>query len=948
MRIAIFALVAFIASSCLAQAGEPPVDHEYFEKHVRPILVAECMKCHGAQKQKGGLRLDSRAALLKGGDTGPAFKASEPTASALVHAIRYDGDIKMPPSGKLKDEQIAILTTWIKGGAPWPSSDATTTGAEPKFDALARAKVQWSYQPITRPTVPVSRIAGASPLDAFLLAKLDAAGLTFSPPADKRTLLRRVTFDLIGLPPTPEELDAFLQDDSPEAYKKVVERLLASPHYGERWGRHWLDLVRYSETHGHEFDFEIPDAWRYRDYVIRAFNEDVPYDQLLTEHIAGDLMPTPRRNVKDQANESIQGTGFWWLHEAKHSPVDSRADQADRIDNQIDVVSKTFLGTTISCARCHDHKFDPIATQDYYALYGVISSSRYQRAVIDDTTATVKLLDELKAARKALDEASGGSESADVASKEQGGNAPRSPAEEWRRKASAFERFDADWRLRWDAEGLAFRAEAGTGFPFSARESAKLLGALRSPTFVIGKRYLAIRVAGKAAKARVVLNGLQLIQNPIYGGLAQNVNHGEELRWLTFDLKMWQGQSGYLELLDEGDGFVAVSEAWFSDSPPPGEKGESVKLPSPDLANATKKGDVAQAAAARVRELEAKIPSFRRAPAMRDGTGINEHIFIRGNHKTPGLEAPRALPGVFGTPDFTGAGSGRLELARSLVDPANPLVARVMVNRLWLHHFGEGLARSPDDFGKLGQEPTHPELLDWLASEFVARGWSIKSMHRLMVLSSAYCQSSHPTQEQAAKAVTLDPQNKLLHRAHVRRLQAEAIRDAMLLVSGRLDRSLEGPGVLPFLTEHQVGRGRPASGPLDGNGRRSVYLQVRRNFINPMFTAFDYPTPFTTIGRRTVSNVPAQALAMMNNPFVLQQADLWAKRVLAEPNQTDEERIAGMYVAAFGREARADEVATAKEFVQELSKGYGQPNHPKAWADLAHVLFNAKEFLFIE
>jgi hypothetical protein len=457
----------------------------------------------------------------------------------------------------------------------------------------------------------------------------------------------------------------------------------------------------------------------------------------------------------------------------------------------------------------------------------------------------------------------------------------------------------------------------------------KLIGALRSPTFTIDRPYLAVRAAGKDAKARVVLNGLQLIQNPIYGGLAQAVNHGEELRWIVFDLKMWKGQAAYLELLDDGDGWFAVTEAWFADHTPPAENGVKVALPA-------------------AHPLEAKLTPFRRAPAMRDGTGLNERVFVRGSHKIPGVEAPRAFPEVFGRPAFGGPGSGRLELAKALTDPANPLVARVMVNRLWLHHFGEGIVRSPDDFGKLGQLPTHPELLDWLATEFVSRGWSVKHMHRLMVLSTAYRQSSRATPEQAAKAVTGDPQNKLLHRQHVRRLEAEPIRDAILLVSGRLDRSLEGPGVLPYLTEHQVGRGRPTPGPLDGNGRRSVYLQVRRNFLNPMFTAFDYPTPFTTIGRRTVSNVPAQALAMLNNPFVLQQAELWAKRVLTEKNLAAEERVGGMYVSAFGRPPTRSELAAAVEFVAEASKDYGGANHPKAWGDLAHVLFNAKEFIFVE
>ena len=936
MRIPLLTVVALVFLTASAGAAEP-VDNDFFEKKVRPIFVANCVRCHDAKKQKGGLRLDAKAAFAKGGDNGAAIMPGMPDKSRLIAAVRYSGEITMPPKGKLADADIATLTAWVKAGAPWPDDGAIAKGPEKTFDLHARAKAQWSFQPIKRPAVPElakHKPQITNPIDAFLLQKLDVAGLTFAPPAEKRVLLRRVTFDLIGLPPTPAEIDAFLKDDSPDAYAKVVDRLLANPHYGERWGRHWLDLVRFAETQGHEFDFAIPDAWRYRDYVVRAFNADLPFDQLLSEHIAGDLLPNPRRDPITGVNESLLATGFWWLGEAKHSPVDSRAEYADRTDNQIDVFGKAVFGLTIACARCHDHKFDAISTKDYYALFGVLSSSRYNRADVSDPAPTVKILEELKEVRAELAKV--------VANPDRKvGGAPTTP---WREKATAFERFGDGWRKRWDAEGLAFRPDAGGDFPNSGLEARRLIGALRSPTFTIDKPYLAIRVAGQGASARVVLNGLQLIMNPIYGGLAQSVNHGDELRWLVFDLRMWKGQPAYLELLDDGPGYVAISEAWFADSRPPGEAGARVPLPNPpvtDDANAKK-------LIARIRELEAKIPVARRAPTMRDGTGRNERVFIRGNHKTPGVEAPRGTLEAFGAPAFAGPGSGRLALARTITDPKNPLVARVIVNRLWKHHFGEGIVRSPDNFGLLGQSPTHPELLDWLASELVAKKWSLKRMHKLMLLSTAYRQSSRATPEQREKAVTADPQNKLLHRQNVKRLEAEAIRDSILAVSGRLDSKLEGPGVLPHLTDHQVGRGRPGSGPLDGNGRRSIYLQVRRNFLNPMFSAFDYPTPFTAIGQRTVSNVPAQALVMLNNPFVLQQAELWAKRVLAVPNRTPAERVRDMYLTAFGRAPAKAELTAALEFVADQSADYGKPDHPRAWADLAHVLFNTKEFIFVE
>ena len=973
--------------------SQEPVNNEYFEKKVRPILAAHCTVCHGSQKQKGGLRLDSKTEFAKGGDNGAPIVSGDPAKSRLIEAILYEGDTKMPPRGKLSEADIATLVAWVKGGAPWPADVGSVgSGTAVAFDLQARAKSHWSFQPIQRPPVPVSDATVANPIDRFLLARLKQAGLSFAPPAEKRTLIRRIYFDLIGLPPTALEIEAFLKDQSPDAYEKVVEKLLASPAYGERWARHWLDLARYAETQGHEFDFEIPDAWRYRDYVIRAFNADVPYNQFLTEQIAGDLMPNPRRDPKTGVNESLLATGFWWLGEAKHSPVDSRSDYADRVDNQIDVFGKTVLGLTLACARCHDHKFDAISTKDYYALFGVFASSRYSRSEIEDPTLTLKLLDEIKSTRTEFTQAIGSNlplkqetlpirnkpegqareelfpspalranvESADAKQKSS------EPQNSWRTKSIAFERFDAGWRQRWDASGLAFRAEAGEGYPNSGREVRKLTGALRSPTFTIDKRFLAIRVAGRDARARVILNGLQLIQDPIYGGLAVGVNHGEDFKWVVFDLRMWKGQRAYLELLDSGPGYVAIREAWFAESPPPADPVEKISLP--DLASATT--PEAKNLAERIRELEAKIPNGLKAVTMRDGTGINERIFIRGNHKTLGAEAPRAFLEAFGQAAFTSTGSGRLQLADAVTDPSNPLVARVMVNRLWKHHFGQGIVRSPDDFGRQGQAPTHPELLDFLASEFVnpslkagefdpkPQPWSIKHIHRLMVLSAAYRQSSSIASgaengEKAApsgavNASQIDPLNKLLYRQNVRRLEAEEIRDSILVVSGRLDRTMEGPGVLPHLTEHEVGRGRPASGPLDGNGRRSIYLAVRRNFLNPMFAAFDYPTPFTTIGRRSVSNVPAQALVMLNNPFVLQQAELWGKRVQVMPNSTTDKRIRAMYESAFARLPTEGELGAATQFLEDQAKEYSKPDHPKAWSDLAHVLYNAKEFIFVE
>jgi mono/diheme cytochrome c family protein len=886
-------LAVLLLASLPARAAEPKIDAEYFEKTVRPLLVERCQKCHAAKKAKGGLDLSTKAGFLAGGDTGP-------DKNLLVQAVRYDGDVKMPPSGKLPDAEIAVLTAWVKAGAPWPDDGAVAVG--PKgMDVRGLASRHWAFQPV-RPLVEGKSI------DSFIRADLAKAGLEPAKPAEPEKLLRRVYFDLIGLPPTAAEIDAFVHDKSPDAFAKVVEKLLASPHYGERWGRHWLDLARYAETRGHEFDFEIPDAWRYRDYVIRAFNDNLPYDRFVQEQIAGDLLP-PRWHPKERWNEALIGTGFWHLGEGVHSPVDVRIDEANRFDNMIDVFGKAFLGLTISCARCHDHKFDPIPTADYYALYGVLGSSRYSHSVIDDPAATDAILKELNDRR--------------------GVRPTRVPPDADRRGTEGFEDFRGDWAKRWFVTGPAFRTT--TGHPHSGRESAALVGAIRSPTFTINAKYLAARVAGKGAHLRLILNNLQLIQAPIYGDLRRAIDHGEEFKWVVFDLSMWPGQAAYLELLDEGNGYAAMSEVRLAETKPTANGTETC---APVPANPTDDP--------RIKELEAKLATVRRAPTMIEGTGRDERVFIRGGPKTLGQPVSRRFLEVFAGSDAKSpAGSGRLELAKALTDPTNPLVARVFVNRVWQHHFGVGIVASPDDFGKQGQAPTHPELLDHLAAGFVRDGWNVKNLHRRILLSETYRQSAHPNPATAVKVATADPLNKLLHRASVKRLEAEAIRDAMLAVSGRLDRTPFGPGVPPALTEHMIGRGRPsASGPVDGNGRRSVYQQVRRNFLNPFFTAFDYPTPFTTIGRRSVSNVPAQALVMLNNPFVLGEADRWATATEREPR-----RIEAMYRAAFGRRPSATELAAAAAFVGEQAKAAGDT---KAWAEFAHVLFNAKEFIFIE
>ncbi len=1036
---------------------------EFFEKSIRPILVENCARCHSASSKPpgGGLRLDSRAGMQHGGKRGPLLPLGSPENSLLLRAIRYsDPALQMPPTGKLSAEQIGLLTEWMQRGAPWPAaSPVAPASAIQPFDLKVRAR-HWAWQPVQPQAPPTVKQKSwpANDIDRFVLAKLEGKGMTPAASADKPTLLRRVTYDLTGLPPTPAELSAFLADPSPNAYEKVVDRLLASPHYGERWARHWLDLVRYAETDGHEWDIEKAGAYQYRDYLIRAFNADVPYNQFVTEQIAGDLMPHPRLHPTEGFNESALGTGFYWLGAGKHSPVDLHDNEVERIDNQIDVLGKAFLGVGIGCARCHDHKFDAISTRDYYALYGFLKSTRLQyvsaasplradrKAALEhlhsslQTTARQAAVTALKDGMQA--------EMRDTGRLDAVRNAPESVLYPWAAlsenratvSAESFVKVREEVRSRlrsqaeraaqeeknvhwlegfgkdgtfghWSVSGEAFgsgpmtalsaRVEAGKeadcravfppGVADSGRLSDRLHGTLRSPTFTITQPTILYHVAGENAHIRLIIHGYQRLRDPLYSRLELEIHSPDRLTWMTQDVRDWKGLRAYIEIEDSGTGFAALDRVGFAESGPP------VDAPNPRLVQMLDEPgltslealrqkytalfqqtaeqaihDPAAGAEGLAREnllvwalqtrqrpfadalgmadllkqrstLEAGISASQPALAAQDGDGENEPVHLRGSYRTPGSVVPRRFLEVCDHAEPLGSapGSGRLQLAQRMTAPSDPLLARVMVNRLWQHHFGEGIVRTPDDFGVMGERPTHPELLDYLASEFVRQGWSLKKMHRLMLLSRTYRMSS----QSRPQVETLDPQNRLLHRMPVRRLEAECIRDAVLASSGRLDPQLYGPPVMPYLNAFTPGRGAPASGPLDGGGRRSLYLSVRRNFLIPMFLAFDYPVPVTTQGRRTVSNVPSQALTLLNNPFVVEQAQVWAKHLMETPG-TPEQRIECLYQTAFGRSPRPAERDASLSFVTAQGQS-GNANDPAVWADLCHVLFNVKEFIFV-
>jgi hypothetical protein len=999
-----------------------PADVDFFEKKVRPILSARCQGCHGPEKQKGGLRLDARATVLAGGTTGPAVVPGNPKESLLVDAINYGETYQMPPKSKLPPGEIATLTEWVERGAPWGITAGTSTeiagtakipGALSKAEFQARARY-WSFQPLRKVSPPAVQPPHSgwvrNPIDRFILAALEQKNLTPAPEAGRRTLIRRLSFDLTGLPPKPHDVEAFVNDRAPDAYEKLVDSLLASPHYGERWARHWLDLVRYAETAGHEYDYEIPHAFRYRDYVIRAFNLDVPYDQLVVEHISGDALERPRRHLVEGFNESAIGAGFHALGEGVHSPVDLREEQMRRVDNQLDVLSKTFLGLTLACARCHDHKFDPIMAQDYYAMAGYLVSSRHQQAFLDPPERVgyfvkrlrdvqEKVIAILREARDRLPEPARQQAAALAASTPRASAlaALPAPADAGEQVLANFDRDDFDgWfvtgaafgghpsragDIRFNRKGSAAHlVSIAPGLAHSGMVSDRLQGVLRSRSFTIESRYIHFLTCGEGGRISVVIDGFEKIRSPIYGDLTTTINTGGELRWITMDVQMWARHSAYFEIadgavvdfggttaqVDDGHGWIAVGEIRTSDRPAPsapaGQNQRSIEqtnldLPAAIAALRAVRPELAQRLADAVAEaddLERQIPDPMLAPSQAEGTGMDEHVHIRGSYKNLGELAPRHFLTVLGGSDRSRheVGSSRLDLAGRMVDPAvNPLVPRVLVNRLWQHHFGEGIVRSTDDFGAMGQKPSHPELLDWLAAKLVESGWSIKAMHRLMLCSSTFRMSSVPE----TAALQADPANILLHRMNVRRLEAEAIRDTLLAVTGRLEGVMYGPSVPVHLTSYMEGRGRPArSGTLDGDGRRSIYLSVRRNFLNPMFLAFDAPVPFSTMGRRNVSNVPAQALTLLNDPLVKSQSRLWAERQAAAPGRSVRQRLDGLYLAALGRGPSLQEARASLDFLAGRNMAEtgtaGQDPEPtvEAWADLCHVLINMKEFIFVD
>jgi hypothetical protein len=767
-------LVLVLISSTFAEDSKfKTSDFEYFEKHIRPLLSRRCYSCHSADAKtvQGGLRLDSSSALTKGGDSGAAILPGAPQQSLLIQTLHYEGDIQMPPKGKLPDVEIALLTEWVKHGAPFPADTDAPVRADGEIDFEAGRQF-WSFQPVSEHTPPAVRDTSwpRRRIDHFLLAKMEQNNLQPSAAADRKTLLRRLSFNLTGLPPTPAELDEFVNDDSDQAYAKQVERLLQSPHFGERWGRLWLDFARYTDTTA-SWLYSTGQAHLYRDWVVQAFNDDMPYDDFVRRQLATDLMPGT--GADDIAALGFLGLSPNYWKELKLPAEIIKVIVADEWEERVDVVSRTFLGLTVACARCHDHKFDPVSTEDYYALAGVFASCRIsERPTIDE-----RLFEPVKAAR------------ADVAKLE------------------------------------------------------KELAALRKKKPVPEEQVK--ETLGKISKLK-----------------SATPNYDTPMASALIEESLFVERAG--TRADEGTRLDYRSEP---------------------------------------RDL---------------------NVFIRGNPNRLGKVVPRRFLQVLSPSDpprFTD-GSGRLELAESIVGPAAPLTARVIVNRMWAAHFGQGLVATPSNFGQLGEQPTHPKLLDDLAARFIANGWSLKTLHREIVMSAAYRQAS-------SSLPSSDPENKFLARMNRRRLDVEPWRDAILQVSGQLDLTAGGSSVA-----------------LDdpNNVRRTIYSTIHRREMSTMLLTHDFPDPTSHSPQRVSTTTSLQGLYALNGPLLEKQASALAARLAARFPENDGNRIALAYSLLYCRQPTPAELDLGLQYLGACEK----EQRAAVWQQYAHVLLVANEFLFVD
>lgn len=855
----------------------------FFEAKIRPVLVENCLKCHGETKQNGKLRLDSKSGVLKGGISGPAVVPGKARESLLIKAIRHaDPDLAMPSKEKkLSDAIIADFEKWIDAGAADPRDGKQPAVAE-GID-WKKARAFWSFQPPKMPTVPaVQNTAWAkTPIDRFILAKLEAQNLTPVRAAGKRELIRRATFDLTGLPPTPEEVDAFLKDTSADSFAKVVDRLLASPHYGERWGRYWLDVARYAEDQAHTFAV-VPNtnAWRYRDWVIDALNEDMPYDRFVRLQIAADIIE------KDDAAriKHLPALGLFGLGAQYYKNTDAAKAAADELDDRVDTLTRGFLGLTVSCARCHDHKFDPIPQIDYYSLAGIFTSCKLSNLPLGDS-AKVKRMEETQARIKKLD--------ADV--------------KEFLRKEKAQ-------RAEAKVEELPKYLLASWKYQSAKQKNPKASVNEIAKSEMVDAAVLSrcVKFVEKAPVGFEMMRKTNLPEQDIVAAASM----------MQKQVRSMIGQKGKLDKMKQ----ELLNNLFYADNSVFQLSDAQVRALLPD-AKKKQLDEMSTMLASLQKSDDAKPLPI--AHGLAETTPANMKVFLRGNPAKPGEEAPRRFLKVLAGDEpakFT-QGSGRLELANAIASRDNPLTARVIVNRVWQYHFGRAIVGTPSNFGELGERPSHPELLDYLAVHFMDTGWSFKKLHREIMLSSVYQLSS----ERDDKNFTIDGDNRWLWRMNRRRLDVESWRDAMLAASGKLDPKLGGPTTNLAAVE---------------NNRRTVYAKISRHDLNYLLRLFDFPDANITSERRTETTVPQQQLFVLNSPFVIETAKAFAARIQKEA-PTDAERVQRAFALAFGRPASAEESQLFVSFLQ------GQDTEPMAnrlsrLERVAQILIGSNEFMYVD
>lgn len=932
--------IALCLLTCVPSLHAAPPDAadakgvEFFERQIRPLLADRCFQCHSSDSKKanGGLLLESAAGLLKGSDSGPIIIAGDPDKSLLLDVVRSnDEDVRMPPTGeRLTEAQIANLEAWVKMGAPMPKTDVREN------QITAKARTHWAFQPVTQPPVPAVKQQHwvQTRVDAFILATLEREGLAPAPQADKRTLIRRATYDLIGLPPTPEDVAAFEADESPGAFAAVIDRLLDSPHYGERWGRHWLDVARFATSDG-------PFAFTYRDYIVQAFNDDLPYDEFLVQQIAADQLEL------GSDKRPLAALGFLTVGR-------KFMDRNDTIDDQIDVVTRGTMGLSVSCARCHDHKYDPIPTRDYYGLHGVFTSSHSPGELpllgIDpDPAEFAKYSEEHKKRKAKLDEFVSEQQALVLKQhREQTAEClmlSRDPQkladlikEEFGLSDRKILQVGAKRWLQWlEARDKESNPIFAPWFAFAALSDTEFADQAKA-------------LAGKIATNSLSHPVNSLVAQAFTGNPPASLKEVAERYGQLFAEadRQWQAiPPETARALPDSEQEALRQMFYGKDSPGnlPAGMMQSLFPTSSLLQLGPLQGQVAQ--------LDASHPGAPlRAMSLVDSPHAhNSRIFIRGDVNRPGDEAPRQfLTSLSGdNPQPFTHGSGRLELAQAIASRDNPLTARVMANRIWQHKFGAGLVLTPDDFGLRSDPPSHPELLDYLAWRFVEDGWSMKKLHRVLMLSSVYQQASDNSQHSEA----LDPDNRLLSKFSRRRLDFEAMRDTLLFVTGKLDRSIGGRPVAL--------QGSESMNQNSYSKRRTVYGSIDRENLLSLFGYFDFANPDLSTAQRDVTTVPQQSLFFFNDPFVMQQACSLAARADFQLFDTTDERIQYVYQQLFQRDPTTSEIEQANRFLAAEELAASSPENGagdsatndssrplRPWERYVHVLLMSDELIFID